>query len=328
MRSNKLVFIAASLFFTTLGSCAKDPLARIAIVDNPWFKIASRPRLLAANLNNPMSPRLAGDRLVVAESGAGNVIAVENGKSTPVITGFVNERYENYNISAQGITIDPSSGLWIIAAAEGPGRVLLFNPSTYPAEAKSGREIRIQGAVDDNPFATVLAAGGRILVVSGGTKAAYQGDFDAVGNPGPLKPVVEVESGLIGLTLDPKSGDVFGAVFGRGPGTGEIVRWDATKKPAVLRKVASGFTNPVDVTFTADGLLLSLEFGEFGSKGSGRVAIVATDGSGSVTPLITGLNNPSGFFMNSDNTLFITEFGVNSLEGTLISLKLIPRREM
>jgi hypothetical protein len=310
-----------------LAACAKDPLERIAIVDNPWFQIASRPRLLASHLNNPMSPRLAGNRLVIAESGAGSVVEVENGKTTPVITGFVNERYENYNISAEGITIDPSSGLWIIAAAEGPGRVLLFDPSYFPADAKSGREIPIEGAVDDNPFATVLAAGGRILVVSGGTKTAYQGDFDARGTPGPLRPVVEVETGLIGLTLDPRSGDVFGAVFGRGPGTGEIVRWDATRRPAVLRKVASGFTNPIDVIFDADGLLLSLEFGEFGSKGSGRVAIVATDGSGSVTPLITGLNNPSGFYLSSDHTLFITEFGADSLEGTLISLKLIPRRE-
>ena len=99
-------------------------------------------------------------------------------------------------------------------------------------------------------------------MVSGGTKTAYQGKFDQAGNPGPLQPVVEVESGLIGLTVDPNSGDIFGAVFGAGPGTGEVVRWDATKQPAVLQSVASGLTNPVDVTFTPDGMLLVLEFGE------------------------------------------------------------------
>jgi hypothetical protein len=162
-------------------------------------------------------------------------------------------------------------------------------------------------------------------VVSGGTKTAYQGKFDTVGNPGPLKPVVEVETGLIGLTVDPKSGDIFGAVFGAGPGTGEIVRWDPTEQPAVLRKVATGFTNPVDVTFTPGGVLLALEFGEFGSKGTGRVSIVAADGSGTVTPFITGLNNPTGFFISANNTLYLTEFGesANASQGTLISLKLV-----
>jgi hypothetical protein len=326
MRIARLLSIPALLVLVMLGSCRRDPLARITVLDNPSFNVTSRPRLLAAHLNNPMSPRLAGNRLVVAESGAGRVSVVENEKTTPVISGFVIDQYDGYNISAEGITVDPSSGLWIITAAEGSGRVFVFNPSTFPTDARKGRVIPLEGAVDDNPFTAVLAAGGRILAVSGGTKSSYQGSFDAV-NPGPLKPVIEVETGLIGLALDLKSGDVFGAVFGKGPGTGEIVRWDATKEPAVLQKVAAGLTNPVDVAFTKNRVLLSLEFGEYGSKGTGKVSIVATDGSGSVTPFIVGLNNPSGLSVGSDNTLFITEFGEtkNSSEGTLISLKLAPR---
>ena len=328
MRKRRIIYVAGLSLLALVGSCRpdRDSLDRIKALDNPWYTIASRPDLLASRLNNPMSPRLWGDRPIIAESGAGNVIAVEGGVTKPVITGFVKEQYDSYNISAEGITIDPSSGLWIITAAEGPGRVLLFNPSTFPTDAGKGREVTLEGAVEDNPFASVLAEGGRILVVSGGTKTAYQGKFDQVGNPGPLKPVVEVETGLIGLAVDPRSGDIFGAVFGAGPGTGEIVRWDATREPATLRTIASGFTNPVDVAFTPEGLLLALEFGEYGSKGSGRVSVVATDGSGSVTPFITGLNNPTGFFIGADDTLYLTEFGesANASAGTLISLKLVP----
>lgn len=323
MMSKTRIICAVGLLIAVFGSCrhSREPEVRVKVVDNPWFKVASPPRLIAGHLSNPMSPRMRGSDLVVAESGSGTVSLIENGKATPLIKGFAQEKFENYKISVEGITIDPKSGWWIIASAEGPGRIQLFDPSTFPTDAQSGRDIMMEGAVDDNPYSTVLADGGRILVVSGGTNKAYQGKFDQVRNPNPVKPVAEVETGLIGLAIEPKSGDVFAAVFGRGPGTGEVVRWDATAQPVVLRKVASGFTNPVDVAFTPDGVLLALEFGEFGSKEAGRVFIVAIDGSGSITPFITGLNNPTGLFFNN-NIVYITEFGetANSSEGTLISL--------
>ena len=56
---------------------------------------------------------------------------------------------------------------------------------------------------------------------------------------------------------------------------------------------------------------------------------MAADGSGSVTPLITGMNNPSGFYVSADNTLYVTEYGesANASAGTLISLKLVPVKQ-
>jgi hypothetical protein len=327
---NKLRFlcVASLLLCMMLASCKREagPPARIQVLDNPWLKAPARPILMAEHLNNPMSPRLVGERLVFAESGAGNVSVVENGKTSPLIKGFAREEYDGFQISAQGITVDEASGLWIVAAAEGPGRILLFNPSTFPTDAGRGRVITLEGAVDDNPFATVLAAGGRILVVSGGTKTAYQGAFDPAGNSGPVKPVFQVKTGLIGVAVDPKSGDVFGAVFGNAPGSAEVVRWDATKEPVTLKTVATGLTYAIDLAFTRDGTLLVTEFGSYGGKAQGRVSIVATDGSGSVTPFITGLNNPSGIYVSPENNLYLTEFGetANAQGGTLISLKLVP----
>ncbi len=324
----KTFFSGAALLCAALillCQCAKeDPLARVRVLDNPLLKVSSRPKLLAERLHNPMSPRLLGGRLVVAESGAGNLSAVEGGKLKPLISGFVKDNFAGYDISAQGVTVDPETGWWIVAAAEGPGRILLFEPSSFPAEAKRGRDVPLEGATEDNPFGTVLAAGGRILVASGGTRSAYQGEFTRVGNPNPLKPAFEVSTGLIGIALDPKSGDVFGAVFGNAPGTGTVVRWDATKQPVTLRTVAKGLTNPVDVAFTPDGMLLTLEFGGFGAKGEGRISVVAADGA--VSPLVTGLNNPSGFFVAPDNTLYVTEYGptMNAPEGTLLSMGLAP----
>ena len=68
MRKTRLACMAGLLLLTLLASCrpTRDPLARITALDNPWFTVTSRPRLLAANLNNPMSPRLEGDRLIVS----------------------------------------------------------------------------------------------------------------------------------------------------------------------------------------------------------------------------------------------------------------------
>ena len=206
MRKSKFM-CAAGLLIAAFASCrhAREPEVRVKVLDDSWFKLASPPRLIAGHLSNPMSPRMKGSDLIVAESGSGTVSRIENGKATPLITGFAHEKFENYNISVEGITIDPKSGWWIIASAEGAGRVQLFDPSSFPTDAKSGRDITLEGAVDDNPYSTVLADGGRILVVSGGTNKAYQGKFDQAGNPNLVKPVAEVETGLIGLAIEPKS---------------------------------------------------------------------------------------------------------------------------
>jgi hypothetical protein len=325
LRLASILVLALSLAFISCKRSA-DPLAHIKVIDNPWLKVSAGPNLLAEHLNNPMAPRFVGGKLIFAESGTGNVSEVENGRAKPLITGFVKEQYDGFEISAEGITIDPASGLWIIALAQGPGRVQIFDPATFPTEATKGRDVRIEGATDDNPFATVLAAGGRILVVSGGTKTAYQGKFEPAGDSNSVRPVFQVKTGLIGLAVDPKSGDVFGAVFGDAPGSGEIIRWDSTREPVSTRTVARGLTRAVALVFTNDGVLLASEFGDYGGTGQGKVSIVATDGSGSVTPFITGLNNPSGLSLGLENTLYIAELGesINSNAGTLISLKFVP----
>lgn len=318
-------YVPGVVFCVVFAGCQNwnDPLHRIHVLENEYLEATSRTQLLADHLYNPASPRSVGDTLVFAESGAGAIHILRNGKPVPVITGFVKDQFSGYDISALGITIDPKTGVWIIAVAEGPGKIQVFDPASLPMNAKDGYDIPLEGATEDNPFGTVLIDG--ILVASGGTKSAYQGPFDP-SDPSPLKPVFEVDSGLIGIALDPISGDIFGALFGKKPGEGSVVRWNPKENPVTLRTVASGFTNLVDVAFTKEGMLLALEFGSYAAAGSGRVSIVDTDKK--VIPFIIGLDSPTGLHVSPDNTLFITEFGtsVNAREGTLISLKLEPKR--
>lgn len=296
---------------------------RIQVLPNSVFPHASKPKILAQDLDNPMSPRLFRDRLVFSQSGKGQIsmVSLQGGQVTPLITRFGMDAFGGYNISVQGILIDPRTSRWIVCAAEGPGRVFIFDPATFPTEAKSGREVPILGATDDNPFAAVLSADDRFLIISSGTSKAYRAIIKN-GDPSPLEPFLEVETGIIGLTVDPVSGDVFGAVFGSSNGEGSVIRWPPAGDAESVKTVASGFNNLVDVAFTPEGRLLALEFGEFGEAGEGAISIVATDGSGKITPLIKGIDNPSGIFVSPNHNLFITEFGVpiNGQNGTIISV--------
>lgn len=324
MIRRKLIWF--SVWSVVLGSIlACKPTGRIGVLSNPFLSAASKPKIMARDLDNPMSPRLFGDKLVFSQSGRGEVSAMplEGGQVTSLITGFGLDTFGGYNISAQGITIDPRTGRWIVCAAERPGKVLMFDPATFPTDVVYDREIPVLGATDDNPFAAVLIDHSRILIVSSGTSKAYRAFIDD-GHPPLLEPILEVETGIIGLAVDPVSGNVFGAIFGSSHGDGSIVRWDPASDTKSVRTVASGFSNLIDVAFTPEGKLLALEFGEFGVAGKGAISIIATDGSGKITPFIKGLNNPSGIFVGSDQKLFITEFGVpaNGQNGAIISIDL------
>lgn len=326
MPNRKLIFLfVCSTLVGSISACQhkSDVLAGIEVLPNEYLIAASEPVLLARDLNNPMSPRLVDGRVVYAESGAGEVrsVSLEDGAITQLISGFGMDSYAGYDVSVQGITIDPRTNQWIVSAAEGSGRVLLFDPSSFPTDVRSGRDIEIQGgSAEDNPVAAVIA--GDILIVSSGTSKAYQGPF--VDQPVLLTPALEVETGIIGIAVDPASGDVFGAVFGSTRGDGSIIRWDPSAEKPEAKTVASGFNNLVDVAFTSDGLLLALEFGDLGGAGKGAVYIVATDDSGQRTPFIRGLRSPTNIHVTPNQQLLVTEFGtsINGQQGTLIALQL------
>ena len=310
-----------------LSACrpAPDELKRIEILPNPILQAASRPTFLARNLNNPMSPRLIDGYVVFAQSGQGEVCRVSRtgGPVESLITGFAFDYFAGYKISAQCIAVDPATKQWIVCAAEGGGRGLAFTASRFPIDAASGREIALEGAVDDNPFDVVLPPGGRIIM-SGGTAKAYGGVF----RPDErmvLKPLFKVQTGITGLALDPKSGDVFGAVFGSGR-DGSVIRFRPNLDQPSIKTVATGFANLVDVAFTSDGILLALEFGDLKNKQGqmdGTISIVSTNGDGKITPFVRGLSHPSGLSI-ANRDLFITEFGdvLNGQRGNLISIRL------
>jgi hypothetical protein len=332
MTVRKLLFALILCNLLVVGlTCKRSPdeLGRIEILSNQYLGAAARPMVLAKDLNNPESPLEFEGNVVFSQSGSGEVsmVSQKGGQVTPLITGFPLEDYSGYKISAQGIAIDPLTKQWIVCSAAGAGNLLAFTAPKFPTNARSGREIKLEGAVEDNPYDVVLAAGGRIIA-SGGTSKAYAGHFPSE-DPWVLKSFFAVKTGITGLAIDPKSGAVFGAVYGSSKPDGSIIRFQPTLDQPSITTVATGFTNLVDVAFTSDGELLALEFGSLVSQGEqtrndGAISIVATDGSGRITPFIRGLANPTGLFVSSNRNLLITEFGSaqNSQRGTLISIPL------
>lgn len=317
-----------------LLTCRRQPqeLKRVEILPNQVLSVKSGPTLLATNLDNPQSPVMFEGNVVFSQSAKGEVSMVPKagGPVKPLITGFAFDDYAPYKISVQCVVIDPATKQWFVCDAVGAGRLLAFTPSSFPTTAAAGREVKLEGAVADNPYDAVIP--GRIIIASGGTAKAYSGLLE-ITLPEVLRPLFEVKTGITGLAVDPRSGDVFGAVFGTMKPDGSIIRFKPGVESPALTQVASGFTNLVDVAFTPDGTLLALEFGSFIKEGeqtphNGAVYIVATDGSGKVTPFIRGLANPSGLSITPNGELLITEFGtsLNSQRGNLMSLTLGPAR--
>jgi hypothetical protein len=70
---NKLLFWILFAAIAALPAChpVSGELRRIEILPNPFLRAASRPTLLAKNLNNPMSPQLIDGNVVLAQSRKG-----------------------------------------------------------------------------------------------------------------------------------------------------------------------------------------------------------------------------------------------------------------
>jgi hypothetical protein len=310
-----------ALFLVSLGTgCSYGKTGSIRVLENPYLQVSQGPTVLAENLDHPAAPRLVNGELIFAEGGKGTINRLDDRRVTPLIEGFGVDDYFGYAVSVLGIEVVPEQEIWLVASAEGAGKVYLFDAREMPSSARLGQEITFDDSTELNPFDLILVGEGSTLLASGGTSKAYQAPFVAV-NPSPLRPVLEVETGIAGLALDPGSGLVYGAVIGSGKGDGSVIRWNPTAEVIEPETMATGFNNLVDVLITNDDLLLALEFGSFDADDSGRVAIV--DETGNVIPFITGLDAPSGFYLNEEGTLLITTFGTpGGSDGTLLSFTL------
>ena len=319
------ILIAACL--CCLSSCKKDPrLDKLVLHENSLVKIRSKPEVLLDHLSNPAAPCFDGSRIIFAESGKGILYELKDGKAIPLIEGFGTDNYGGYTISVLGLTVTPDKS-WLVAAAQDSGHIFLFDAATFPTTVKKGREIELQRTESTNPFGILLTKGG-ILVATGGTKAVYQGPWDRI-NPNPLKPVFEVASGVEGMAEDVQTGDVFGAVVGTGKQDGSLIRWRPEGMTIEPKTVATGFSNLVGVIALPNGLLLLLEFGEFGTSGTGKLLVLDPKDPGKTHPLISGLDAPSAMALSEDNTLLIATFGKEQegAEGMIIQLKIDSKQE-
>jgi hypothetical protein len=326
-----LATLVSLVVLAALGACRGGHSAGTIHVEKQDLLLVTRtPRIVKADLSNPSGPRRIGDDIVVAESGKGQIssVSVRDGSTRVLVSGFAKDSYAGYELSVQGLTVDPVSGLWIVCEAEGGGHVRIFDPKTFPTTAASGREIPLRSDPDDNPYAVAITLDRRI-VVAGGTKRAYMSRFDILVQPA-LEPFIEVASGLAGLRVDDRSGDIFAAVVGSRPGDGSVVRWSPAVGPSSMATVAAGFTNLVDVAVGPNGALLAAEFGDFASEsGGGKVWIVMADGSGRKALLLRGLDRPSGIDVAADGSVAISDFGRarNGGSGRLIDLAIAQPKQ-
>jgi hypothetical protein len=318
------IFLSGLLISLSFTSCKRDRrLDKLIIHENPFIGIKSKPEVLLDKLDNPIAPVFIGQRIVFVESGKGVIYEYKNNKIVPLINGFKLDDYARYKISVLGITPVPGTTAWIIAAAQDSGHILMFDESTFPTTAEKGREIQMLRTESSNPFSTIFLNKGAIIVATGGTKSVYQGKFDLI-DPGPLKPVFDVPSGVEGMVEDPITGNVFGAVVGTGQKDGSLIRWDPQSDSIQTHEVAKGFSNLVGVLMLPNRKLLLLEFGSFDTEAGGSISVIDPEKPEKVYPLISGLNFPSGFTLDSNNILLVSTFSKDQsdVNGMLVKIRL------
>lgn len=318
-----LAFVLLSLG----AGCTDGQAGPIRVLENPYLHVSQGPTVMAEGLDHPAAPRRVGEDVIFAEGGKGTINRLDDQRVIPLIEGFGVDDYFGYSVSVLGIEFVPEQNFWLVASAEGEGRVYIFDAEEMPSSARLGQALAFDDTTELNPFDVLLIPEQSTLLASGGTSKVYLAPFDAV-NPSPLRPVLEVETGIAGLALDPESGLVYAAVIGSGKGDGAVIRWDPAASLIEPETMAAGFNNLVDLMVMSDGLILALEFGSFDADHSGRVLIV--DETGEVLPFITGLDAPSGFYLDEAGTLMITTFGTpGRSDGTLLSFTLdspsVPR---
>jgi DNA-binding beta-propeller fold protein YncE len=303
-------------------------------------------------LNNPCGVAIQPNtgHVFVADSGAGRVIRVVDGKVEEVITGFPSDVYgkgPKYNIGPLGLAFLNENTLIVGGGGQSDGEELLRSyevpkageaaiaADKMLASHKLGGTDEIKG--EGNFYGVVVAANGVFVTCNGDDTKGWVARAAVDGNKiGPFeryiatKDTTEEVDAPVAIAVMPKTGHIVVGQMGEitKPNDGVLTFYNAKTKKALLNLE----TNLYDVTGLAyspkKNRLYALDFAWMAPAEAGlfRLDKKKKDGVQSiVNKKILGLDKPTALAFGADGSLYITvigtaEEGSDAKPGKLIKL--------
>ncbi|MDG2015227.1 MAG: hypothetical protein P8J33_17105 [Pirellulaceae bacterium] len=305
---------------------------------------------VVSGLNNPcgvaIQPKTG--HVFVANSGAGTICRIENGKAVPVITDFPIDVYgkgPKYNIGPLGLAFYGDGHLVVGGGGYKDGEELLrlyevpavgssIKADAMVSSMKLAPTEEIKG---EGNFYAVAVAGDSVFVSCNGddtkgwvSKATIKdGKFSGYARNIATKEAVEVDA-PVGLTIDPKNGHIVVGQMGEitVPGDGLLTFYSAGNGE-MLANFETGLSDITSVAYdTKSYQMYALDFNWIDTKAGGlyHLTKATVDGEPGVEcTKVMALDKATAMVIASDGHAYVTVIGTaegDQLGGKLLKIKL------
>ena len=277
--------------------------------------------VLAEGLNNPTAVIVGSDgSLLVAESGAGRVVAIDaDGVVTPVVTGFDLGSFTPYDIGPLSLIQSSDGGLIVGEGGNPTGQDAV---SFYGPEGTPAFEALVPVGGGDYYGLALQASTGNLLIASAGTDRIFGAP------PAESGGFSEAEVIIDDTSADPISAtaptalafDADGLLYVgfAGEGSSKIVSIDTAT--SFVETVTNSDTSVTGIAFRlSDSALFFTVLGE-AERSSGAVFDIGTNGV--AAEFVGGLAGPTALAFDSADALYVTTLGTspNAAAGQLLKI--------
>jgi len=295
---------------------------------------------VAGGLNNPSGLAIQPEtgQVFVADSGAGRVIRVVDGKAEDVIVGFPQDVYGKgpmYNIGPLGLAFLGQDTLVVGGGGKPDGEELL---RVYKVPEAGGEPLKaedmvasfslpaLDGAPGEGNFYALAVNDDAIYVTCNGddtkgwvSRAVRDGEGAVTGFERWLatKEATQVDA-PVAATLSPRGELVVGQGGEVNIPRDSLLTFYSAKDGKMLLNLETDLFDITGLAYGPDGQLYATDFAWMAPGDGGLYQLIATneDGEqGCEAKLITGLDKPSALAFGKDGELYVTVFGT-AAEGS------------
>jgi hypothetical protein len=262
--------------------------------------------------------------------GLQDIVFDGSGKAFGLFSFGSDASQRNTNLGAPGAPLGTIAQL----SLSGDGSVVqLADVTAYETAANPAG-----GAIDSNPFGMALAPSGSFVIADAGandflqaTSAGVVSTLDvlpAKPNPLPFGPPV-YQSVPTAIAIGPDGAYYIGQLTGFPfpPGAANVYRFDPATSATTV--AYSGFTNIIDLTFDAEGMLFVLQVSSNGlssamGPGSGLLLKIDPTTGERTTIASTGLVFPGAVAAGPDGALYVTNRSNTPSGGQVLRITAVP----
>jgi len=335
----------------SLSTAASTAALLLVLTAAPPALAEEKPETLLDGLNNPcgIAVHPESGEIYIADSGAGRVIKIKDGKAVPVITDFPMDVYgkgPKYDIGPLGLLFFDKDTLVVGGGGLEDGKELL-RIYKLPADGKPIKADKMAASFkleptedikgEGNFYALALTKGkDAIFVTSNGddtkgwvAKLTINGTkFTKYERSIATKEATQVDA-PVGITVHPKQGYLVVGQMGEiNKPKDSLLTFYNPKDGKMLLNLETGLFDISAVLYSPKGHLYALDFAWMDAKEAGlfRLDKNAEDKTMTKTVKIVGLDKPTAMAFGKDGALYITVIGTagegdDKKPGKLLKLK-------